>query len=361
MSVRISYGGLPIPHGWHLWSAQSRPEPGRWFFEARYHHTGHWKIGLDFRPMDGAFPDFWMPPLMWKYAGEIEMMEKLLSAPLGAWAQKLLHIHPTNHGAFAGHIKEYGEKAKQKKKLLFGSVDKAGMHEHEIPAPDELYNPMPGSMTDPVPAAPGYKYMVKEKLQFHGQTYVPGDMVSEKRAGALMEEFGAGVIEVIENKPMPEKHWFVQGKPWPYDPVLMDTLTEKPEGSPAMGVRVFLDTAFQSLQGWSVRIGVAVGKAPNAGGPAEAVTTYEFQGVGFGPQLPVVKVEGVYILKMDQWEIKLRVQLEIDEQPWACIVSYNADWADVLFPHKFGKLSEEEGVGAGAYWIPNPKWNEASD
>lgn len=138
MSVTLTFGGMPVPKGWHMWNEKSRPEPGRWFFEARFHHTGHFRLNLDFRPLDGKFPELWMPPLMWKYAAEMEAVGQVLAQPAEKWCKQLLNVHPSNANALKLHMKEYGEKWKKKKKLLFGTSEGAGKFEPDAEISAEL-------------------------------------------------------------------------------------------------------------------------------------------------------------------------------------------------------------------------------
>jgi hypothetical protein len=138
--VTISYDGKPIPKGWRMWHAKCRPDPGRLFFELRYHHSEVWKFTLDYRPVDGKFPELWMPPFAWKYATEVEAVSDFLSTQKNSpdecmeHLMKMLHVHSANEKPFALAILDYGEKWKNKKKLLFGSAEGAGMHEQQTTA-----------------------------------------------------------------------------------------------------------------------------------------------------------------------------------------------------------------------------------
>lgn len=197
MTVTIRYGGVPIPKGWQIWGPQSRPEPGRWFFEARYHHTKHWKMGLDYRPMDGAFPAFWMPPTLWKYAAELEQMAHILTYPTAIWAGGVLKVHDDNVTALENYLLEYGEKAKVKKKLLFGTPAGLGAHEHKIPAalenpeePEFLGKVLMGldlGVKDSMAVVYGKAgvsgaYVAVEACSFAGQHWIAGDMMYPSEA-----------------------------------------------------------------------------------------------------------------------------------------------------------------------------------
>jgi hypothetical protein len=124
MTITITYGKPDT--GWRIWVDEDRPDPGTWFFEARYHHSGHWKIGLDYRPVDGIMPPLWFRPFMWRPAIEIMEDEKALAQ---GGATKLLNVPPMTSLVM---LKAYGEAAKKKKKLLFGSAEGTGAHAHEI-------------------------------------------------------------------------------------------------------------------------------------------------------------------------------------------------------------------------------------
>ena len=227
MGIKITIGN---PNRWRRWvsanvpktgSPIDRPSPGTWFFEARFHHTGSWKIGLDFRPVDGAMPDLWVPPFMWRPAHEIAEVEKQLQT-LGGIAALMGH-EPTvaNLGIIDGWVKTYGEMAKKGKKLLFGSAEGAGAHAHTIKAV-MLDN------GDLVAGPDGTKDMSLPVLDTetlgplhglgHGKGLSTGAELISKHAGStptpLMYQPPAEPLDFT----MPE--WKVQGLPIPYNPVL---------------------------------------------------------------------------------------------------------------------------------------------
>jgi hypothetical protein len=262
MSVTIYYGDLPVPKGWRLWNDKSRPDPGRWFYEVRFHHTGTFKLGLDFRPMDGAFPDFWMPPLMWCHAVELDAVAKVLANPVEDWCKPLLNVHPSNAGALKLHIADYAQVWKKKKKLLFGAAEGAGKFEPEAQIDGSLalgdfeWNKewtsedvakclMTGMIakaaksvlaTGGVVGQPAhetvtmdftFQYVAKKPLIWQQLAYGAGDVIADND-GTSLKVMGD---EWVLAKPMkllskPEMVMPIEGKPFSYPKTIFDTMEE---------------------------------------------------------------------------------------------------------------------------------------
>lgn len=127
MSVTITMGS---PNRWRRWSPAARPAPGSWFYAARPHHSGTWKLDLDYRPIDGVMPEFWHQPFIWRPAPEIEAAAAALSEEGGLATLTQL---PADSSMIDAHaLATYVQAAKLSKKLLFGSAYGLGAKGHTI-------------------------------------------------------------------------------------------------------------------------------------------------------------------------------------------------------------------------------------
>lgn len=289
MAVKITYGS---PNKWRRWLtsgttfvfngvAHDRPDPSSWFFEARYHHTGTWKIGLDFRPQDGKMPDLWHPPFMWRPAWEIMEVQTLLSMNGTIGVAELMELGFNEVSSLSAALQEYGEKAKKSKKLLFGSAEGSGAHSHGIKVLDTLAEgPVGGVLSG------------AQLLQKHGPSTIP--------------VLGEGGPEFI----LPAK-WKVQGNPLPYDPVLWDQ---------KLGL---WDTKFELVgmiatvakAGWdcTFRFGIRMHGVWHYQEFDHHVSFWELNGASKGPNdCPIFLLPSMTILEMNpQSHLKLDVTVQI--------------------------------------------------
>jgi hypothetical protein len=382
MAVTLCFGGKPVPKGWHLWNNKCRPAPGRLFFELRFHHTGEWKLTLDFRPVDGVMPSFWMPPFAWKYAAELEAVQKHLEyvsddtvlKNLG----KMLNVHPSNYEAMKLAILDYGQKWKNKKKLLFGASEGLGMQEHAIDADYVLQG---WDWSEPITGegiskklvemmVVGAKEAQEKKLEtkfvykalvplmWQGKSYVPGEYLPGDNDGTVLHALG-GNVEQLQTGMMPfhsAKGWTMKGSDWPegYDIVPFDTMVEgmkAPQVNLSLRITLMGAEAAIAYKGWQITARVDYRKdgAKPLKKPAQLMVM--FTAPGESPtEPPKIEVNGVYILQMSKEIIRLGIgwvadKIELPMQE----IEFNPDVFPQLFP-------PQGLVTAKPYWVPNPKY-----
>ena len=323
MSVQITFGGIPVPKGWKLWNNQSRPDPGRWFHELRYHHSGQWKLTLDFRPLDGAFPSFWMPPFAWKYAGDIEAVQKVFDTHSNSPDEvmqsvaKMLNVHPTNIGAMKLAILEYGEKWKKKKKLLFGAAEGAGLQEAKI---DADWLAAEWDFNQPMTEETIKGELVKLIAQSAKKLGLPPDTGAKVKGFPFPDGYQLVLID-WKMYPMSDKQknlpvkleivgaiWNYEYEWWQWD----------------------LKLAYQSPHGKEAVVvgGVCSKPMPEAG-------------------LPQLECKGVNIMKMNKQVIELSFNLTVNGM---ALGTWPAVFPAKEFPQLFPPLGKIEGK---PYWIPN--------
>jgi hypothetical protein len=323
MSVTLSIGGMPVPKGWKLWHDKCRPDPGRMFYELRYHHGGEWKLGLDSRPMNGAFPEFWMPPLAWRYAHELEALQKALELS----------------------VLSYGEQWKKKKKLLFGAPEGKGMEDMSVSADYVLQGWEWGE-----PITHG---MLTSKL-LKSLTGAAMEL-KEPLPGGHALQFGVDHT----GKPMLKnswggKEWTMQGMGWPegYDLVPFDTMNA---GVSNLPVRLTITGAMQNLaiDMWEFEARMDYRKDNDFPYPKPATMMLKFDAPLKGKAVPKIEVLGISVEEMNKKKIRLfiywiadNVQLPPQE------VTFKVEQAPQLFP--------PHGLIKGKpYWVSNPKFTTA--
>lgn len=263
--------------------------------------------------MDGKFPELWMPPLIWRYAHEVEQLEAVLKLPTKEWADKLLNVHPSNVKALDGHIVEYAEKWKNKKKPLFGKSEGQGASQHKITGAVEL----PASF----------------------------EFSTIKLSGADKAEDWSDI------PPKALEKWTVKGQPFPFDPLILDTMTQNTYPAANLPVRLFVEGALFDPYENTCRVQFEVHLRKDMKPPIQPPVKWkmEMKVPAAGPDIPVIGCLGVKIVHMDYHKIELMFPLSFGN--YACQVGCTilAHEAPDLFP-PHGKITSGSG-----YWIPNPK------
>lgn len=293
MAITITMGK---PNRWRRWhmtglpsgSDSARPAPGSWFFEARYHHSGTWKIGLDFRPLNGKMPELWHPPFMWRPAHEITAAEKQLET-LGGIADLMGMDHGFNKlSNLNQQIHEYAKSAKTQKKMLFGSAEGSGAHQHaiktalgDIPIVESPLMP-PGTLIAVDPAAITYGLGLDKSMISNAE---------------LVHK------HLLPNTPM--KEWQVQGQPLPYDPVLYSEQIFK------WPVRVILLGMVQSLSSaaWNCDLLIEVTVHGNVY-TSKLMISIDYFMLENQNTPPVIQVPAMRVMEMSTYDLRLELELK---------------------------------------------------
>jgi hypothetical protein len=381
--VTLYYAGKPIPKGWRIWGPKCRPDPDRLFFELRFHHTGVWKMTLDYRPVDGAFPEMWQPPLFWKYALELEAVAELLKQPTAEWCKQLVNVHPGNAVALEGAMSAYAELWKNKKKLLFGTAEGHGMQDFDIKAlesdevnwdqegvSNDLKNLLVMSLTGSahklakkVETAPSLKpwpqeqdeellYEVLKPFSWGKELYEKDSIFSLEHAKKHGFAFQLAFDENDLGSAIPKYTHPAYDKNWPldYETVLIDLTKEKKAPQVNLPVKVEIEGAEWLIdhQVWQFILKATM--IGPGGVPAFMMGMIQDNSTEskekIGP--PVVKCAGVYIEQMNEKIIELGFSLLVGESELVWHGTFTVDSAPSLFP-PHGKITK-----GNAYYVPNP-------